>query len=85
MNYANYNHITTNSKKVKEGSIFISIDLNVEHISEAINNKAALIISEKKINDNINNIVVKNIKYYYTYLFKKIHQLNLDNFKIILK
>ena len=83
MNYANYNHITTNSKKVKEGSIFISIDLNVEHISEAINNKAALIISEKKINDNINNIVVKNIKYYYTYLFKKIHQLNLDNFKII--
>lgn len=83
MEYKNYNHITTNSKKVKEGSIFVSIDMNQEHINEALNNKASLIISEEKLNVEINNIIVKNIKYYYTYLFKKIHNINLNDFKII--
>ena len=55
-----------NSKKVKEGSIFVSVDSNMEYINEAIQNKASLIITKRLVNISVENIVVKNIKYFYT-------------------
>ena len=49
MNIKNYNHVTINSKNVKEGSIFVSVDSNMQYINEAIKNKASLIITKRLV------------------------------------
>ena len=83
MNYKNYDYITINSKKVKQNSIFVSTDSNPNHIKEAINNGASLIISKEKLDIKTDNIVVKNILYYYSYIYKKINNISLCDYKII--
>ena len=57
MNYKNYDYITINSKKVKQNSIFVSTDSNPNHIKEAINNGASLIISKEKLLNHKNQII----------------------------
>lgn len=76
-------HITTNSKKVKTGSIFVSINNNHDYIKEAIAKKASLIISEKPIESKIVNIVVNNIKYFFSYYYQKINNIKIDDFTVI--
>ena len=83
MNFSEYKHVTTNSKKVTKGSIFVSIDSNMKHITEAINNNVSLIVTKTKMNLSVKNIVAKNICYFYTYLFKKINKVKIDDYKII--
>lgn len=83
MNIKNYNHVTINSKNVKEGSIFVSVDSNMQYINEAIKNKASLIITKRLVDISVENIVVKNIKYFYTYLYKQINNINMNDYKII--
>ena len=58
MNIKNYKSITTNSKKVINNSIFVSVNNDKSHIIEAINNGASLIVSTEKIDLNINNLIV---------------------------
>ncbi len=83
MNIKNYTYITTNSKKVKENSIFVSIDNKQEYILEAIKNKASLIVSPQKNNLNINNLEVNNIKYFFSYHYQKINNINMNDFTVI--
>ena len=64
MNIKNYTTITTNSKKVINNSIFVSVNNDKSHIQEAINNGASLIVSTEKIDIKINSLIVKNIKYF---------------------
>ena len=79
----NYTHITTNSKKVKDNSIFVSINTNKNYIEEAIKNGASLIVSTKKLNVKIKNIAVKNIMYFFSYWYQKINKINMNDFKIV--
>ena len=83
MNIKNYKSITTNSKKVINNSIFVSVNNDKSHILEAINNGASLIVSTEKIDLNINNLIVKNIKYFFSYYYKKMHNINMNDFTII--
>lgn len=83
MNLTNYKHITSNSKKVKKGSIFVSMNNNYKYILEAINNKAALIVSTIKLNLNINNLIVNNIEYFFSYWYQKLNHIDMDNFTTI--
>ena len=83
MDYSKYTHITLNSKNVIKNSIFVSVDSNLKYIVEAINKGASLIITKNKLNLSVENLVVKNIVYFYTYLFKKINNLSMDDFTII--
>lgn len=78
-----YKHITTNSKNVIKNSIFVSINNNDEYINEAINNGAALIVSENKIKSNFANLLVKNILYFFSYWYQKINDFNMNDFIII--
>lgn len=78
-----HNHITSNSKKVKKGSIFVSINNNDKYINEAINNGASLIVSKNKLNIQTENKVVENIEYYFSYWYKKMNEIDINNFKII--
>ena len=79
----NYTHITTNSKNVKDNSIFVSINTNKNYIEEAIKNGASLIVSTEKLNIKIKNIVVKNIMYFFSYWYQKINKINMNEFKVI--
>ena len=83
MNIKNYTSITTNSKKVINNSIFVSINNDKSHIQEAINKGASLIVSTEKIDLNINNLIVKNIKYFFSYYYKKMFNINMNDFTII--
>ena len=79
----NFTHITTNSKKVKTNSIYVSITNNKKYLDEAINNGATLIVSTEKINVAVENIIVKNIMYFFSYWYQKINNININDFKII--
>ena len=79
----NFTHITTNSKKVKTNSIYVSITNNQKYLDEAINNGATLIVSTEKINVAAENIIVKNIMYFFSYWYQKINNININDFKII--
>ena len=68
----NFTHITTNSKKVKTNSIYVSITNNKKYLDEAINNGATLIVSTEKINVAVENIIVKNIMYFFSYWYQKV-------------
>ena len=70
MFYQKYSHITSNSKKVKMNSIFVSINTNKNYIKEAIKNGASLIVSTQKLDTKIKNIVVKNITYFFSYWYQ---------------
>ena len=83
MNLEKYSHITTNSKKVKDNSIFVSINTNKNYINEAIKNGATLIVSTEKLSIETKNITVENIEYYFSYWYQKINEINLNNFTII--
>lgn len=76
-------HITANSKKVKRESIFVSINNNQNYINEAINNGASLIVSESKIENIRANLIVNNIKYFFSYYYKKINDISIDNYTVI--
>ena len=83
MFFENYTHITANSKKVKSNSIFVSINTNKNYIEEAIRNGASLIVSTEKLNIPVENIIVKNIMYFFSYWYQKINNINMNDFKII--
>lgn len=83
MDLTNYNHITSNSTKVRKNSVFVSLNNNYTYILEAIQRGASLIITNQKYDLNIKNIVVKNIDYFFSYWYQKINNININNFKII--
>ena len=78
-----FKHITSNSKKVIHNSIFVSTNNNQNNILEAINNGASLIVSSKKLNLNVKNLIVSNIEYFYCYWYKKINKIDVDKFVVI--
>ena len=80
---SDYKHITSHSKKVEQGSVFFSFDNNTDNIKEAIINKASLIVSTIDLNLTTSNLVVKNIKYFFSYWYKQINQIDLNKFTII--
>ena len=74
-------HIQYNSKKVKEGDIFIAIDKGHKYVEEAIKNGASKVIVEHG-NYSVKTIKVKNtrkylIKYLKKYYYKDIKDLNI--------
>ena len=74
MELSKYKGVTSNSKKVKKDFIFVSINSNEKYINEAISKGASLIISKVKLNIKIDNIIVENIEYYFSYLYKKYYK-----------
>jgi UDP-N-acetylmuramyl-tripeptide synthetase len=83
MNFSNYNHITSNSTKVKKNSIYVSLNNNINYILDAIERGASLIVTNKKYDIQIPNIVVNNIDYFFSYWYKVINNININDFKII--
>ena len=62
MDLTKYKGVTSNSKKVKENYIFVSINNNENYISEAISKGASLIISKEKLNINTyENVIFFNL------------------------
>ena len=83
MDLSSYKHITSNSNKVKNGSIFVSLSNNYDYIQEAIRKGASLIVTDKNYNLNIPNLTAKNIDYFFSYWYKKINKINIDDFTLI--
>ena len=82
----NINGISDDSRKVKEGYLFVATKgFNVDHydyINDAISNGASFIICDREI-DNYPHLVVDNINDYYFELCKKYYEVDPSEFYLI--
>lgn len=79
--------ITDDSRNVKEGFVFVATKgYNVDHfdfVDDAINNGCSIVISDRKVDKNIPNIVVDKINFVFSSLCKKFYDINLEDFNFI--
>lgn len=77
--------ITDNSKECIENSVFILNKKNQTFLDEAINNGTKTVISEFAINlpDNINSLIVKNIKKFQSKILSKFYKNIIKKYTVI--